>query len=129
MGKRKKSRRKSKALVPPLPSWVPVSVVVIVFLVQGYRFFSLISNYAVNLFYWDQWDFDEANLFETHSVWQMFTWQHGPHRQGVGAVLAWLVEPFFRWNSRTESFLVGGIIAGAALLALLLKHRLYGQMS
>jgi hypothetical protein len=93
------------------------------------RFFRLISQYAVNIFFSDQWDFNDATLFQRHSLWQMFTWQHGPHRQGVGALLEKLAEPLFNWNSRTESFFVGGIIVVAALCALGLKRKLYGRLS
>lgn len=101
----------------------------VIFLVLADRFFKLISAYAVNIFFSDQWDFDDATLFQSHSLWQMFSWQHGPHRQGAGALLQWIVEPLFRWNSRTESFVVGGVIVVAAICALYLKARLYGRVS
>jgi hypothetical protein len=101
----------------------------VVFFLLAERFLAFISQYAVNIFFSDQWDFDNATLFEHHSLWQMFTWQHGPHRQGVGALLGWLVEPVFHWNSRTESFFVGGIIVVATVCAMWLKRRLYGRFS
>jgi len=132
MAKRKK-RERTKTPPPkpdqPLLRAAPIGVVALAFLVFGYRLFELISDYAVNIFFSDQWDFDDATLFQHHSLWQMFTWQHGPHRQGAGAILAWLVEPFFRWNSRIESFFVGGIVTVIALCALLLKKKLYGRVS
>lgn len=59
----------------------------------------------------------------------MFAWQHGPHRQGLGAILEKVIEPLFRWNSRTESFVVGGVVTVAAVCALYLKKRLYGRFS
>jgi hypothetical protein len=93
------------------------------------RLLMLISHYAVNVFFMDQWEFNEATLFQKHSLWEMFRWQHGPHRQGLGAVLAFLVEPLFHWNSRTESFLVGGIVIVATASALWLKRRLFGPLS
>lgn len=40
-----------------------------------------------------------------------------------------LIEPLFHWNSRTESFVVGGVIFVAGLCALYLKRRLYGEFS
>jgi len=40
----------------------------------------LISSYAVNIFYSDEWEFNDAALFQKHSLWQMFAWQHGLHR-------------------------------------------------
>jgi hypothetical protein len=91
--------------------------------------FWLISLYAVNIFFADQWAFNDATLFQKHSLWQMFAWQHGPHRQGVGALFEKMVDPIFGWNSRTESFVVGGVIVIAAATALYLKYRLYGKLS
>jgi hypothetical protein len=91
--------------------------------------FGFISTYATDVFFSDQWDFDDATVFQRHNLWQMFTWQHGPHRQGLGAILGWLVEPWFSWDSRVESFMVGGIIVAACALALWLKHKLFGEFS
>ena len=99
------------------------------FVAFGIRMFSLISEYAVNIFYSDQWEFNDATLFQKHSLWQMFAWQHGPHRQGLGALLEKLVDPWFGWNSRAESFVVGGVIVAAALGAIFLKFRLYGRLA
>jgi len=117
------------ATLPARSQWGATAAVALAFILCGYRLFELISTYSVNIFYWDQWDFDNATLFQHHTLWQMFSWQHGPHRQGIGALLQWLVEPLFQWNSRTESFVVGGVIVVAALLAVWLKKRLYGQIS
>src|ERR1700719_3564980 len=107
-------------------SYVSTSVVAVVFVVLAIRLFRLISRYAVNIFFSDQWKFDDATLFQRHSIWQMFAWQHGPHRQGLGALFQKVIEPSFRWNSRTESFIVGSVVVAAALCALYLKKRLYG---
>jgi hypothetical protein len=104
-------------------------LVAIVFVIFATRLFRLISRYAVNIFFADQWDFNNATLFERHSLWQIFRWQHGPHRQGAGALFERLVDPLFGWNSRTESFVVGGLIVAAAIFALWLKRRLYGKLS
>jgi len=93
------------------------------------RLFKLISDYAVNVFFMDQWDFNDATLFQRHSLWEMFCWQNGPHRQGMGAILSYLVEPHFKWNSRTESFWVGMIVITSAICALWLKKRLFGQFT
>ncbi len=101
----------------------------LVFLVLVVRFFTLISTYAVNVFFVDQWDFNDGTLFQHHTLWQMFDWQHGPPRLGVGALFERLVDPLFRWNSRTESFIVGVLIVIATVCALWLKRRLYGRLS
>jgi len=109
----------------PLPLLCVLTVTV---LVAG-RMFMLVNRYAVNIFFWDQWDFSTATLFEKHSLWQMFTWQHGPHRQGLGALISFILEPLFRWSSRGEAFLACAIFVLAALLALDLKRRLYGPLT
>src|SRR5215469_3138774 len=101
-------------------------VVLTTLLALTVRTFSLISHYAVNVFFMDQWDFNEVTLFEKHSLWEMFRWQHGPHRQGLGAIVAHLIEPLFHWNTRTESFVMGGVVVLAAVCALWLKWRLFG---
>jgi hypothetical protein len=101
----------------------------LVFFVLTFRFFALISTYAVNVFFVDQWDFNDGTLFQHHTLWQMFDWQHGPPRLGVGALFEWLVDPLFRWNSRTESFVVGVVIVIATVCALWLKRKLYGRLS
>jgi hypothetical protein len=110
-------------------SWWQGLTVIAVFVGLAVRFFNLISRFAVNIFFSDQWDFNVATLFEKRSLWEMFRLQHGPHRQGMGAILAYLIEPHFHWNSRTESFLVGIIIVLAAIFALWLKRRLFGALT
>jgi hypothetical protein len=109
--------------------FLPSVLVLSAYLLLGARLFRLISRYAVNLLFWDQWDFDDATLFQRHSLWEMFRWQHGPHRQGLGALLQKFIEPWIHWNSRYEAFGIGAIIVLAAVLALLLKVRLYGAIT
>jgi hypothetical protein len=109
--------------------YLPLFVVFGTYFLLGVRFFRLISRYAVNVLFWDQWDLDDATLFQHHSIWEMFRWQHGPHRQGLGALLQKLIGPWIHWNSRYEAFVIGAFIVGTAVLALLLKVRLYGTIN
>jgi hypothetical protein len=113
--------------IPPLRG--SQALVAIVFAVLAIRLFRLTGQYAVNVFFWDQWDFNEASLFGHHSIWEIFRFQHGPHRQGAGGLLAAMVEPWFRWNSRTEAFLVTAIVVVAGLCMLWLKRRLFGPLT
>lgn len=115
--------------LPAQRVWRGALPAAVVFAALAFRLFRLTSHYAVNIFFWDQWDFNDATLFRNHSLWEIFRWQHGPHRQGLGGVLAALVEPWFRWNSRTEAFLVTGIVVVAGLCILCLKYRLFGSLS
>ena len=111
------------------PSRSSQALVAVVFAVLALQLFRLAGQYAVNVFFWDQWDFNDASLFGHHSAWEIFRFQHGPHRQGVGGLLAALIEPWFRWNSRTEGFLVTAIVVVAGLCMLSLKRRLFGPIT
>ena len=82
----------------------------------------------MNIFFSDQWFVDQGTLFQKHSLWEMFRWQYGPHRQGLGALLSYFLEPHFRWNSRGEAFLATAIVTAAALCAFYLKMRLWGPV-
>jgi len=106
--------------------YLPVFLLLGAYLLLTTRFFVLISRDAVNILFWDQWDFDDATLFQQHSLWQMFRWQHGWHRQGLGALLQKVAEPCIHWNGRSEAFLIGVLFVVVSVLALLLKVRLYG---
>jgi hypothetical protein len=110
-------------------NWGPTLIVGFAYVVFAKRMFRLISRFAVNIFFSDQWKFNEASLFQKHSWWQTFMWQHGWHRQGVGGVFAALIEPLFRWNGRVDAFIVGAIVALTTICALWLKKRLFGQLS
>lgn len=98
-------------------------------LILGGRLLRLTYRYSVNIFFWDQWSFYDATLFQKHSRWEMFRWQYGPHRLGLGAALSSLVEPFFHWNSRTESFVALSVVVLATLCALWLKTLLWGKLA
>lgn len=106
-----------------------VLVVLAAFATLAVRLWALTSRYAVNVFFMDQWDFHDATVFQRHSLWEMFRWQHGPHRMGLGALLAYLVEPHFAWSSRADSFLAAILVIAAAGCALELKRRLFGPLT
>jgi hypothetical protein len=118
----------TSGLRPRRLHWTAV-VVLASFAALSARLLALISHYAVNVFFMDQWDYNEATLFERHSWWQMFRWQHGPHRQGLGAIVAYVFDPPLHWNSRSESFLIGVIVLIATICALWLKIRLFGTIA
>ncbi len=89
------------------------------------RHFALIHYHAVNILYWDQWGFFDP-LFIGKRWWELFRWQHGPWRQGVG-ILSYLLAEQTRWDSRAESFFIGFLVLMAMLAALWLKRRLFGK--
>ncbi|MCI5208913.1 MAG: hypothetical protein D3910_08985 [Candidatus Electrothrix sp. ATG2] len=92
------------------------------------RWFFLIDRYSINMLFWDQWDFLGA-LFADKGPWELFSWQHGPHRQGVGFFLTEAVANLSGWNTRVESFMIGAVVCLAALTAVFLKFRLAGKMT
>lgn len=104
-------------------------LVAVAFVALAFRLYRLAGQYAVNVLFWDQWDINDAFLFGHHSAWEIFAFQHGPHRQGLGGLLSALIEPWFRWNSRTEAFVVTSILVVGGLCILLLKVRLFGALS
>jgi hypothetical protein len=107
----------------------PLLTVTIAVTLLGARFFLVISKYSVNVFYWDQWDFLSLFFSQQASFAKLFLWQNGPHRHGLGLFPMKFLYPVTHWNTRVDSFVVGGAIFAAMLLGLQLKRRLYGPLS
>jgi hypothetical protein len=103
---------------------LPVIVVLAVFLATAFRLVLAVWRYSVNLIFWDQWDF-YTPLFNHASLWRIFTWQHGPHREGIGLVLDKFVLESTRWNSLAEALFMVGALFAAAVVALRLKQKLF----
>lgn len=93
-----------------------------------FRWWYYINTYSVNLLVWDQWDLYEA-FFKPHTWLEIFCWQHGPHRQGVGFFLTKIVADLSGWNTRIEAFAIGAIVFLAMVIALILKRRLINSLS
>ncbi len=108
---------------------LPVIVIAVltVFLVTSARLVLAVRHYSVNLIYWDQWDF-YTPLFNYASLWQIFTWEHSPHREGIGLVLDKFVLQWTRWNSEAEALFMVGALLASAVVALHLKRKLLGQL-
>ena len=93
----------------------------------AFRLYLLVDRFSVSLVFWDQWDFLDG-LFRGAGPWELFRWQHGPHRQGVGALLYAVLYPATQWSARAEAFVALGCIGLACLVALSLKVRLAGRI-
>ena len=91
------------------------------------RWYFLIENYTVNVLYWDQWGFYSV-FFNNESLWDTFTYQHGPHRQGIGFLLTRLVAYLSNWDTKFEAHVIGTLILLGGILALWLKKRLFGSI-
>lgn len=94
----------------------------------AYRIDQLIRSYAVNLLFSDQWDLYRAFLGE-RPWWDLFLWQHGPHRQGVAFLLSRYLADVSDWDTRAESYAVAGAILLASLVALQVKRKVVGPIT
>src|SRR5689334_8579768 len=83
----------------------------LVFTALALRLLFFVDRYAVNLLYWDQWDFLNG-LFDGADPWTLFRWQHGMERQGLGNVMSAVVLSVTGWNSKAD-------VAAAALVMIL----------
>ncbi len=92
------------------------------------RLAHFVGRHSVNVLYFDQWDFWEG-LFRGDGPWALFRWQHGPVRQGLGGLVIAASARASGWDVRVECFVTAGIVAAAAVLALLLARALRGSWS
>lgn len=119
----------SRASIPSLKRELTIAAPIVAAFVFGViRVFTLVQLYAVNVISKDGWMYEDATLFQQHSWLEIFRWQHGPHRLGLGAIFQKLTGPLVGWNSRYESFSIAGILCLAAICAIVLKRRLTGRL-
>lgn len=102
-------------------------VAAVVLVAMGANWVAAVAQFQVNGLFSDQWSF-HAPRFAEADWWTLFSWQHGPHRQGLGFVLAAWVGDASGWDRRVESLGIVAGLAGASALALGLKHRLTGRI-
>src|SRR5262249_50425959 len=84
--------------------------------------------YAVNVVFWDQFDY-LAGLRDGAGVWQLFSWQHGPHRMGLGYLFIAALYRLSGWDERAQSFATGALFLLALALALALRRRAAGPLT
>jgi hypothetical protein len=105
-------------------SWV---ILATIFAGMLLNWVAAIAQFQVNALFSDQWSF-YTPLFQEAGGWTLFTWQHGPHRQGLAFVLTALVMEASGWDVRVESLWIVGCLAAATGLAVWLKYRLLGAL-
>ena len=66
------------------------------------RLADFVNRYAVNILYWDQWDFLRG-LFDGADLWSLFRWQHGPQRQGLGNLIIAVLYSATGWDGRVDA--------------------------
>jgi hypothetical protein len=82
----------------------------------GYLFY-----FASEAPFWDAWDFNSP-IFNHDSLLSIFTFQHGPQRQGLGGVIQYIALELFDYNFKIISWLALFIIyLGSFLYILVLK--------
>jgi hypothetical protein len=86
----------------------------------------LINRYSVNMLFWDQWDLFDA-FIKKANFWELYNWQHGPHRQGIGFLLMKLTNHLSGWNTRVDCVVIGIITSLSAITAILLSKRITQQ--
>ncbi len=104
----------------------PQLLVAAAWLALSVRLFRFASKYSVNVLFWDQWDYLEP-FFRDGSIFEKFWKQHGPHRQGLGALVIHVVYSLTAWNTRSEAFVVAAILCISSALALWIKLRVTGH--
>jgi hypothetical protein len=92
------------------------------------RLFRLVDLHAVDLLFYDQIELYEAFL-DDPSAWDLFRYQHGPHRQGFPFLGTWLLARLTDWNARADAFQVLAYVFVATALALALRRRLFGPFA
>lgn len=112
------------AAARPLPRVWPAAgiVVALVFAALAWRQHAFVDRYSVNVMFYDQWDF-YTPIFQQGGWWKIFSWQHGPHRQGVGFLVTHLIDQISGWDSRWSAFTVSFTLVAAAVAALALARR------
>lgn len=106
----------------------PAVTIAVTVILLGVRFFTFIWRNSVNVLFFDQWDFLQSFFGRTPGITELFLWQHGPHRQGIGLIADRFLYQFTHWNVRVESLMIGVILFVAMILALWLKVQLFGQL-
>ena len=104
---------------------IPITLIYIVLTLQ---LIILVDTYAVNVLWWDQWDFLYP-LFQDRGYLDIFKWQHGPHRQGLAFVLTSFIYKSTNWNVRIEAFFMVGLLFVTSLLFSITNFRLNKNIS
>ncbi|MEO7600209.1 MAG: hypothetical protein ABIV50_14840 [Opitutus sp.] len=87
-----------------------------------------VARFQPNVLTWDQWDFFQP-LFAGSGWRELFTLQHGPHRQGLGFIFTSWIMAATHWDSRWDSLWIAGLLSLATLLALRLRFKITGRLS
>ena len=71
--------------------------------------FGYIFYFSAEAPFWDAWDFNSP-IFNKDSLFSIFSYQHGPQRQGLGGVIQYIALELFKYNFKIISWLALFII-------------------
>ena len=91
------------------------------------RLADFVNRYAVNILYWDQWDFLRG-LFDGADLWSLFRWQHGPQRQGLGNLIIAVLYSATGWDGRVDAAATAVVMLLSTIAGLWLVKRLCGPL-
>ena len=91
------------------------------------RLADFVNRYAVNILYWDQWDFLQG-LFDGADLWSLFRWQHGPQRQGLGNLIIAVLYSATGWDGRVDAAATAVVMLLSTIAGLWLVKRLCGPL-
>jgi len=104
-----------------------IFVVLACFLFPLLRLLILVRDFTVEILYYQQLDFYDA-YFQKLSWAQIFRFQHGEHRLGVGGILQAIVLDASSWRNSAVSYSIVTVLLLAALSVLFLKRRMSGRL-
>lgn len=111
-----------------VPRWIGPAAITASCVFFAARLLWFIDRYAVNVLFWDQWDYLQG-LRNHASAWELFSWIHGPHRMGLGYLFIAAVYGASAWDDRADAFATGAVFLFIMALALLLKRRVVGRLT
>ena len=103
--------------------WIITAVLVL----MAIRLGDFVNRHAVNIVYWDQWDFLQG-LFDGSDAWSLFRWQHGPQRQGLGNLIVAVLYPATGWDGRVDPAATAVVMLLATIAGLWLVKRVCGPL-
>src|SRR5207245_6614855 len=109
-------------------SWCVPAAIALSFAAFATRLGFLIDRSAVNILFWDEWDYLQP-LRDHVGAWRLFSWQHGPHRMGLGYLFIAAVYGASGWDGRAEAFATGVVFVLITTLALVLKRVVVGRFT
>jgi hypothetical protein len=89
-----------------------------------FRLNILIKDFLVDIPFVDQY-FIYEGFVENRSWRDLFFWQHGLHRQGLGGILQKIVLDAFAWDNRAVAYFVAIILFIALAVSIFISRKLF----